>query len=1733
MHLQRRGLILQGQSESLTDRIRGLLGEYSDGLAVPKELLQNADDAGATELTLVLDTRNHLDYCKSLLDPQLADWQGPSLWAHNDASFTQSDFDNLLRLGGATKRARLDEGQVGKFGLGFNAVYNLTDVPSVLSGHFLQVLDPHGDQVGGGYLENLYQSMGQRQTGVRLDLSAHGEVFTEYKDQLAPYQGMLGCDLRQGRPYRGTLIRLPLRSPALARKSRIRQLHYSVNDAWSLMRQTAEQATNLIMFAQSVRRLRLAYRGEGHSECKTLLLVERSLERSLSSHSLPTPGVTEPLAVHCSLLKAARAVMKKPIAGRQEPVLSSFTMRVKVSLGESLPPQARQNFVSQLSTIGRIRERRWLVTSALGGSEAVKMATEHPSLALSPVGSVAVRLEGASRMTPAQLPPSESAAFCFLPLPSGAEAPPFPVLLNGAFALDSSRRHLLEATGDDRRGEWSPGQWNACLLSGVVAPAYLRCLELLAKGGAPAEKFLRLWPQGMIGRLWEPLARQLNKSAFKLDGPAVFPCSDSWLSFARSEFAEPSLRSFTNVAKHLESLIDQVSDGIVWLTAEVHAAAIKYAGREFQCRILSVEDAVLRILNSTEKLWQSDTIFSRSNRSHFEEFISFLLKLIGRPGFQFDSCSALVTQKVRDKMRTTFCIPDGRGSLKRPADLLSPKCRAASLFCRTPDSADAAMFPRNDLCSDDCVLKALNNLGLRTDITGLELEERAKSVSKLLNSQLQYNRIRSLLYYLRGMKSSEKNYALSQLSRIAFLPVKGDNCLKYPQNLFREHLADLVGLNYDVLDETVLNIIDVDDVLVELGVRDSVSWDLAWQQLQSLASSHSSDSDLCYTDICEAVYRHLSGDQFSEEIKRMKKAQTSNSRKRLVFHETGGFLLPQQVSFEPTDTELPPHLFTLRYLRKPKKCAPFLHALGVATRFDARSYCQALARIHQQSSSAPVSPIVLRSCVELLNCLISHLDTDEDVPYLEEIFAPDRSGALRPCSELCYNNLPWLSQLDPMPGLYFTHKCLSYEICERLGVPTQREQTLRQICEPFGQSENLTTRLEGILRGYPLGIELFKELIQNADDAEATEVVFVNDKRKLPGKQVLSDSWHELQGPALLAFSNSVFTESDLKGIQSLGVGSKQSEAWKTGRFGVGFNCVYNVTDVPQFISNGDTFCVLDPHCRYTHLAGTTTPGAKYSLTQRHKKMFKDALEGFLPGRLQQAGCTIFRLPLRTPDQAEKSKICSSSVSSAMIEELFEEFRSEIASTMLFLTNVRLITLMEVHLDGTITEICVANARASTSIGDFSAFNASCHSVGMSLKQPGAALTSLTCDTIAYTLEISEKADKLGSKKQGSVATEKWMIAQCVSLPQNGSAAQLKELEKKVAAGGWPILPKVGVAARLSNQSTHRDTEIYRVFSLLPLPISTELPVHINGCFVLDPSRRALWCGHSVDAETQWNDMLTCELLPHCYATMLNAIKQQPDLSLDCYCSLLPKLGESSSLWTKMANRLYGELLTGRWALLPCQSGANRTVSWLPLATSEESVDGKTCFLVGSASIHDQRPVLMQLGIPLIVKKLEHLISRFCMLNCSRETKSYIPVLSAAVLSNYLNGPLCARLRRGLPMSVEETAFQNAESVACVIEFITRSYTTASDAHIEVQLLAGTPLNLAADNVLELFSTEKAAFLTSWSERIFSDPNARKMFVHKLVLKILSRTKRQSNQDFSKSLELLISVSSLPSFSLI
>jgi hypothetical protein len=62
------------------------LQDYPEGPGVLLELVQNADDAGATKAAFLLDMRQHAT--SSLLGPGMAAWQGPALLAYNNAIFS-------------------------------------------------------------------------------------------------------------------------------------------------------------------------------------------------------------------------------------------------------------------------------------------------------------------------------------------------------------------------------------------------------------------------------------------------------------------------------------------------------------------------------------------------------------------------------------------------------------------------------------------------------------------------------------------------------------------------------------------------------------------------------------------------------------------------------------------------------------------------------------------------------------------------------------------------------------------------------------------------------------------------------------------------------------------------------------------------------------------------------------------------------------------------------------------------------------------------------------------------------------------------------------------------------------------------------------------------------------------------------------------------------------------------------------------------------------------------------------------------------------------------------------------------------------------------------------------------------------------------------------------------------------------------------------------------------------
>lgn len=93
-----------------------LRDRYKTGFPILKELVQNADDAGATSLAFGY----HVGF-GSAADHMLL--QGPALWVLNDGPFLPSDREAIHSFGLNGKAA--ETGAIGKFGLGMKSVSEL------------------------------------------------------------------------------------------------------------------------------------------------------------------------------------------------------------------------------------------------------------------------------------------------------------------------------------------------------------------------------------------------------------------------------------------------------------------------------------------------------------------------------------------------------------------------------------------------------------------------------------------------------------------------------------------------------------------------------------------------------------------------------------------------------------------------------------------------------------------------------------------------------------------------------------------------------------------------------------------------------------------------------------------------------------------------------------------------------------------------------------------------------------------------------------------------------------------------------------------------------------------------------------------------------------------------------------------------------------------------------------------------------------------------------------------------------------------------------------------------------------------------------------------------------------------------------------------------------------------------------------------------------------------------
>eukprot|EP00045_Choanoeca_perplexa_P018430 m.291475 g.291475 ORF g.291475 m.291475 type:complete len:4534 (-) comp17817_c0_seq1:55-13656(-) len=509
--------------------------------------------------------------------------------------------------------------------------------------------------------------------------------------------------------------------------------------------------------------------------------------------------------------------------------------------------------------------------------------------------------------------------------------------------------------------------------------------------------------------------------------------------------------------------------------------------------------------------------------------------------------------------------------------------------------------------------------------------------------------------------------------------------------------------------------------------------------------------------------------------------------------------------------------------------------------------------------------------------------------------------------------------------------------------------------EEFGQIVVLTKRIRSVLRGYPEGTSVLKELLQNADDAQATELKLCLDLNAYSTQDLLHPKAQGFQGPALLAYNDAVFSDQDFESIQRIGDSKKQGQRHKVGRFGVGFNAVYHLTDVPSFVSRG-SLAIFDPHMR--HLGDGKT-GAKIPFTERkwHSQVKKHAAT-FAP--YQVFGCkipseykgTLFRLPLRTSAQAKSSEISKSSHTPNDVIGLLAEFQKECTQALLFL---RFIAKVKVYI------------RPAGSSGPQLWY--SCE-VDQALKLASfrqmmsrlPALPDIASHMERSQDQPSQQAEVTVLSRRNSLVNDntavdesspeqfasKWLIVQGVSVGKSLAFAR----DPTATAQDLNLVPFAGVAFQLSERGEPVVIDGL-AYVFLPLPMATKLPFHVNGFFEIGESRRSLWFGSGMTGgaklRADWNISLLQDPLPQLLHQALDYLRgtrpnllSQPDL----WYALWPGF-DGPEPWPHLISAFYEAIV--KQPMLPCGSSWVAPVDALCFepATPREALVGRVLRRLG------------------------------------------------------------------------------------------------------------------------------------------------------------------------------------------
>ena len=1304
-----------GQHEPLTTRLRNILKEYKDGLTIIKEMIQNADDAEATEVNILYDTRTYTT--ENLILKGMADSHGPALIIHNNSTFSDEDFKDITKLAGATKSDK--PLKIGKFGVGFCSVYHITDVPSFVSGEWLYIFDPTLQ-----YLKGVVRN--ENQPGKKMKYMSK---FLARSNQLAPYKNLFGFS--SSKLYNGTMFRFPFRT----NPSEICSTRYNEHLISQLKQDLANNGSKLLLFLQNIKKITFSSIQNNELvmelsiECITdgglIKCITKSIDSEdtveywlISSHNQTliqdnkTVPATASVACQLSIDELSNTFVCKSIEGE----LFCFLPLSVPATG--LPVHVSANFAVMSNRSGI-----WTTSSSEIPSDPREHWNQTLMTSVVPYCYCNLLLKVKEMYLNRQI--SSYEFYSLWPLDVLLQTKyPWLTLNSNLYKLIYQNK-LLYST--------SLRQWLILSESRFLSQSLSTGCELLHDDITCIHKAVTCLklpvvfvPQHYLQQIQTTISPHSISYIEQVDFTSLFLSNISHF--------------ITDIDNHNKVLLHILS----WVIMEQDCnSKLQELLKQYPCIPCCPNGVTLKLASQLiDPNVYNDMFDSKDEMFPVSTFIenTLIYQVMIKLGLlQSNIPSSIIISSART-VQSLF-------SQNRESGLQRIK-----LLIKCIEESHQYFASKVEIC----LLKKIPFLPVLPKPENYILPWKGDGHLLLPASQLVAVESRDLwkcavtVGSQRAIVDTRRDYGCGSIA------LKVLSLLDIPT---RPSLDDVLNHFECLIDKTMC---DDSEVVIQIQEICSCVYEYLNDELQSQEKLNESEQTVTLPGTVSTAEKRLSvytdkpfiwtSNCFAVpcDVAKNWKGNCSPYLYKLpdILSQQTLLLDVLKIKDDFTIHKLLAVFSTMKGNADSKQVPPNYHCLCDDIILELNKF---------SVTSEELNDVILVDQDYVLRSA-KHLSYN-DVPWLPAV-ATDGCHFVHPKL-----NRDVAVKLGVVPT--------KTKFLDSFRSPLENFNG-----DPFGQNEKITDRIKNILCEYPLDVTLLKELIQNADDAKATKMCVILDTRYHKRERVLSEEWKELQGPALLVWNDKDFTDEDLKGIQKLGIGSKRDDDESIGQFGIGFNVVYHITDCPSFITRGNILCVFDPHCRYVPGANPLCPGRQYdrldqlfwsSMSDLHTTYLLDNLPNKPPGL--NSG-VLFRLPLRcTSEQVLNSKLVNEPadvLTAKVMEQHLDNWMPSIKDALIFLNNL---TQFEFYVINEKSEfICKTSLSVCLTERD--------NQKRSSMKQVFSEFKkSKQCQQIMYPLTIKSNEDEEHWLIQQGVGdmndpTKEWIFLKH-TLPKYGIAAPL------------------------------------------------------------------------------------------------------------------------------------------------------------------------------------------------------------------------------------------------------------------------------------------------------------------------------------------------------------------------